>query len=307
MNTAFRANKPTLTTHPVNGGDALLFTITPSPPQWWWRAMRRHATADPTLMRPWDQEHESRIAVVCPPLDELTVVIDAVDAAVEAANRDYEAELMLQRESADRSRPTRPSVTSTTATSGARSMHATTAWGWRSREMGWSGRERGYEPRRDDPAPRRRLETDSRTTERGAPHRRRAPAAGRQPGAASVDRGRQPAGSGRPRGRCEPAGRRGTRAERPQFVDGPGWTADIPGRPAHLGSDHHLSPPGLENMHNRSGDARAAVRPHRVRSAPLGPSHGCAAGALARPEVASPAGSSRSAAFWDDVAQRRTD
>jgi len=102
MNPAFRANKPTLTTHPVNGGDALLFTITPSPPQWWWRAIRRHATADPTLMRPWDQEHESRIAVVCPPLDELTVVIDAVDAAVDAANRDYEAELMLQRESADR-------------------------------------------------------------------------------------------------------------------------------------------------------------------------------------------------------------
>jgi hypothetical protein len=102
MNTAFHADKPTLSTHPVNGGDALLFTISPPPPQWWWRAMRRHATADPILRRPWDQEHESRIAVVCPPLDDLAGVIDAVDAAVEAANIDYEAELALQRESAHR-------------------------------------------------------------------------------------------------------------------------------------------------------------------------------------------------------------
>src|SRR6185312_7233487 len=100
MNTAFRANKPTLTTHPVNGGDALLFTITPSPPQWWWRAMRRHATADPTLMRPWDQEHESRIAVVCPDLADLAGVIDAIDLAVSQSNSDYAAELALQRDSA---------------------------------------------------------------------------------------------------------------------------------------------------------------------------------------------------------------
>jgi hypothetical protein len=99
---AFHAQKPILTTHPVNGGDALIFTITPPPPQWWWRALRRRATADPTLVRPWDQEHESRIAVVCPPLDELPGVIDAIDAAVQASNRDYDAELALQHDSAIR-------------------------------------------------------------------------------------------------------------------------------------------------------------------------------------------------------------
>jgi len=98
--TSFHAEKPTLATHPVNGGDALIFTITPSPPQWWWRAMRHHTTADPALQRPWDQEHESRIAVVCPSLDKLTTVIDAVNATVEASNRDYEHELELQRDSA---------------------------------------------------------------------------------------------------------------------------------------------------------------------------------------------------------------
>jgi hypothetical protein len=97
---AFYATKPILTTHPVNGGDALIFTITPPPPQWWWRALRRHATADSTLVRPWDQEHQSRIAVVCPPLDELPGVIDAIDAAVQASNRDYDAELALQHDSA---------------------------------------------------------------------------------------------------------------------------------------------------------------------------------------------------------------
>jgi hypothetical protein len=99
---AFHAQKPILTTHPVNGGDALIFTITPPPPQWWWRALRRHATADPTLVRPWDQEHESRIAVVCPSLDELPGVIDAIDAAVQASNCDYDAELALQHDSAIR-------------------------------------------------------------------------------------------------------------------------------------------------------------------------------------------------------------
>jgi hypothetical protein len=89
-----------LTTHPVNGGDALMFTIAPAPPQWWWRAMRHHASANPVLARPWDQEHESRIAVECPSREDLVAVIDAIDAAVEASNRDYERELELERESA---------------------------------------------------------------------------------------------------------------------------------------------------------------------------------------------------------------
>jgi hypothetical protein len=98
--TGFHADKPTLTTHPVNGGDALMFTITPSPPPWWWRAMRHHAGSDPVLARPWDQEHESRIAVVCPSLDTLADVIEGINAAVEASNRDYAQELALQRDSA---------------------------------------------------------------------------------------------------------------------------------------------------------------------------------------------------------------
>ncbi len=66
--TAFHAEKPIVTTHPVNGGDPLIFTITP--------------TADPTLVRPWDQEHKNRIAVVCPDLANLTGVIDAGCAQV---------------------------------------------------------------------------------------------------------------------------------------------------------------------------------------------------------------------------------
>ena len=97
----FRAEKPTLTTHPVAGGDALIFPITPPPPQWWWRALRHHMGADPTLTRPWDQEQDCRIAVVCPDMDKLGDVIDAIDAAVEASNRDYEHELALERDSAD--------------------------------------------------------------------------------------------------------------------------------------------------------------------------------------------------------------
>jgi hypothetical protein len=100
MNTAFRANKPILTTHPVNGGDALIFTITPSPPRWWWRALRHHATADPALVRPWDQEHKNQIAVVCPDLADFAGVIDAIDLAVSQSNSDYAAELALQRDSA---------------------------------------------------------------------------------------------------------------------------------------------------------------------------------------------------------------
>jgi hypothetical protein len=98
--TAVHAEKPIVTTHPVNGGDALIFTIAPSPPRWWWRALRHHAGADPTLVRPWDQEHENRIAVVCPDLANFTAVIDAIDLAVSQSNIDYAAELALQRDSA---------------------------------------------------------------------------------------------------------------------------------------------------------------------------------------------------------------
>jgi hypothetical protein len=100
--TTFHAEKPTLTTHPVNGGDALMFMITPPPPQWWWRAMRHHAGASPALIRPWDQEHEGRIAVVSPSLENLTAVIDAINAAVAQSNTDYEHGLALQRDSAKR-------------------------------------------------------------------------------------------------------------------------------------------------------------------------------------------------------------
>jgi hypothetical protein len=100
MNTPFHANKPTLTTRPVNGGDALIFTITPSPPRWWWRALRHHATTDPTLVRRWDQKHKNQIAVVCPDLANSTGVIDAIDLAVSQSNSDYAAELALQRASA---------------------------------------------------------------------------------------------------------------------------------------------------------------------------------------------------------------
>ena len=100
MNTTFHADKPILTIHPVNGGDALIFTITPSPPRWWWRALRHHATADPTLVRPWDQEHKNQIAVVCPDLAKFTSVIDAIDLAVSQSNSDYATELALQRASA---------------------------------------------------------------------------------------------------------------------------------------------------------------------------------------------------------------
>jgi hypothetical protein len=100
MNTPFHANKPILTTHPVNGGDALMFTIIPSPPRWWWRALRHNATADPVLVRPWDQEHKNQIAVVCPDLANFTGVIDAIDRAVSQSNSDYAAELALQRASA---------------------------------------------------------------------------------------------------------------------------------------------------------------------------------------------------------------
>ena len=59
-----RAGKPTLTTHPVVGGDALRFPITPPPPGLWWIALRRHATANPTLKRPWDRPAENALLVI---------------------------------------------------------------------------------------------------------------------------------------------------------------------------------------------------------------------------------------------------
>jgi hypothetical protein len=98
---AFHADKPRIGTHPVNGGDALLFSITPSPPRWWWRTLRTHAGANPALLRPWDKEHESLIAVVCPTLEDLTAVIDAMNDCVAQANDDYRRELELQRDSAE--------------------------------------------------------------------------------------------------------------------------------------------------------------------------------------------------------------
>ena len=97
----FHAEKPILTTHPVNGGDALVFAIRPPPPRWWWLAMRNHAGADPALIRPWDQQHESRIAVICPSLEKVTEVIDAMNAAVDETNNDYDRELERRRETSE--------------------------------------------------------------------------------------------------------------------------------------------------------------------------------------------------------------
>lgn len=97
----FHAEKPILTTHPVNGGDALVFAIRPPPPRSWWRVMRNHAGANPLLIRPWDQQHEGRIAVVCPSLEKVTEVIDAINAAVHETNNDYERELERRRESSE--------------------------------------------------------------------------------------------------------------------------------------------------------------------------------------------------------------
>jgi hypothetical protein len=98
----FHAEKPVFATHPAGGGDALLFPITPSPPRWWWRAMRHHAGADPALSRPWEQERETRIAVLCPSLDRVGQIIDAIETAVRETNQDYERELDRRRGASDR-------------------------------------------------------------------------------------------------------------------------------------------------------------------------------------------------------------
>jgi hypothetical protein len=92
----FHADKPTLTTHPVDGGDALSFPVSPSPPLSWWIEMRTHAHANPILVRPWDERKDDRFIVECPTTSHLEAVIDAVDAAVDQANGDYQHEAELR-------------------------------------------------------------------------------------------------------------------------------------------------------------------------------------------------------------------
>jgi hypothetical protein len=89
----FRAGKPSLTTHPVIGGDALRFSIAPSPPGRWWIALRRYATADQQLTRPWDEPKDSFLTIECPDAATLDAVIDAVNHVIERANQDYAHEL----------------------------------------------------------------------------------------------------------------------------------------------------------------------------------------------------------------------
>ena len=113
----FHAEKPILTTHPVNGGDALVFPIRPPPPRWWWLAMRNHAGADPVLIRPWDQQRENRIAVLCPSLDKVTEVMDAINAAVDETNNDYDRESRAAASHPNTSRSLRLNTTGTSATS----------------------------------------------------------------------------------------------------------------------------------------------------------------------------------------------
>lgn len=100
----FHAGKPTLTTHPVIGGDALSFPITPAPPSFWWIAMRRYAHTKAELSRPWDQQSDGRLVVECPRPSGLSAVIDAVDAAVAQANDDYARELELREDAVDERR-----------------------------------------------------------------------------------------------------------------------------------------------------------------------------------------------------------
>lgn len=89
----FRAGKPSLTTHPVIGGEALRFPIAPSPPGQWWIALRRYATADHQLKRPWDEPRASSLTVECPDAANLDAVIDAVNQVIERANHHYAHEL----------------------------------------------------------------------------------------------------------------------------------------------------------------------------------------------------------------------
>jgi hypothetical protein len=86
----FHAEKPTLITHPVVGGDALSFPISPTPPLSWWIELRTHAHANPVLVRPWDERKDDAFIVESPTPSNLNAVIDAVDAAVAHANADYQ-------------------------------------------------------------------------------------------------------------------------------------------------------------------------------------------------------------------------
>ena len=89
----FRAGKPTLTSHPVTGGDALRFPIAPPPPGQWWIALRRYATANQHLTRPWDEPNESSFTVECPDAANLDAVIDAVNQVLDHANHEYAHQL----------------------------------------------------------------------------------------------------------------------------------------------------------------------------------------------------------------------
>jgi hypothetical protein len=95
MTETFRAGRPTLTVHPVIGGDALSFPITPAPPRLWWIHLRAHLHSNGVLKRPWDQEAQSALIVECPSAANLGAVIDAVDSAVEFSNRDYNEDVAL--------------------------------------------------------------------------------------------------------------------------------------------------------------------------------------------------------------------
>jgi hypothetical protein len=59
--------------------------------------LRHHAGADPALVQPWGQEHENRIAMLCPNLANLTNVIDSIHRAVSQSNSDYAADLRPDR------------------------------------------------------------------------------------------------------------------------------------------------------------------------------------------------------------------
>jgi hypothetical protein len=95
MTETFTAGRPTLTMHPVIGGDALSFPITPAPPRLWWIHLRAHLHANDVLKRPWDQEAQSSLIVECPSAANLDAVIDAVNTAVQLSNRDYAEDLAL--------------------------------------------------------------------------------------------------------------------------------------------------------------------------------------------------------------------
>lgn len=98
----FHASKPAFTTHPVIGGDALRFPIEPSPPGLWWIALRKYATADHLLVRPWDAPKQSSLTVECPDAATLDAVIDAVNQVIERANDDYARALSVGLEAKER-------------------------------------------------------------------------------------------------------------------------------------------------------------------------------------------------------------